>query len=285
MGLDRLMKIDAHQHFWRYEAQMNGWISNEMSVLKRDYLPDEFLRELDANQMDGSVAVQADQSERETLFLLELAQQHSVIAGVVGWVDLRSPNLPKRLEYFSQFAKLRGFRHIVQAEPDDRFMLREDFRRGIASLKQFGFTYDILIYPKQFPAAIALADQFPEQRFVIDHMAKPYIKMSGISPWAAHMKTIAANPNVFCKLSGVVTEADWQHWHANDFQPYFDVAFEAFGPDRLMFGSDWPVCLLAGTYRRVKQLIADYTRDFTVADKKKIFGSTASRFYGLTLGA
>jgi L-fuconolactonase len=275
------MRIDAHQHFWRYDAQRDGWITDQMSVLKRDYLPDEFVGELAANEMDGCIAVQADQSERETLFLLDLAAQHSAIAGVVGWAYLRSPDLPKRLEYFLQFEKLRGFRHIVQAEPDDGFLLRDDFRRGIASLQEFGFTYDILIYPKQLPAAIALVENFPKQRFVLDHMAKPNIKAGQSTAWAAQMKAIALNPNVFCKLSGLVTEADWQHWRPDDFRPYFDVVFEAFGPDRLMFGSDWPVCLLAGTYRKVKQLVADYTRHFTDVDQKKIFGSNAVQFYGL----
>jgi L-fucono-1,5-lactonase len=279
------MKIDAHQHFWRYDAQRDGWITDEMSVLRRDYLPNDFLEELAANGMDGCVAVQADQSDRETLFLLELAAQPSAIAGVVGWVDLRSPDVRARLEYFSQFEKLCGFRHIVQSEPDDRFLLREDFRRGIASLHEFGFTYDILIYPKQLPAAINLVEQFPEQRFVIDHMAKPRIKAGELSSWASQMRIIAANPNVFCKLSGLVTEADWQNWRADDFRPYLDVVFEAFGTDRLMFGSDWPVCLLAGSYRKVKQLIADYTRSFTDAENEKIFGANAIHFYDLKVTA
>jgi L-fuconolactonase len=279
------MKIDAHQHFWRYDAQRDDWITDEMSVLRRDYLPDELLGELATNGMDGCVAVQADQSERETIFLLELAAQRSAIAGVVGWVDLRSADVRARLKYFSQFEKLCGFRHIVQAEPDDQFLLRDDFQRGIASLQEFGFTYDILIYPKQLPAAIKLVEQFPEQRFVIDHMAKPLIKTGELWPWASRMKTIAANPNVFCKLSGLVTEADWHNWQADDFRPYLDVVFEAFGTDRLMFGSDWPVCLLAGSYRKVKQLVADYVTNFTDTDKAKIFGASAIRFYNLKVTA
>ena len=279
------MKIDAHQHFWRYDAQRDGWITDEMSVLRRDYLPDEFMEELATNGVDGCVAVQADQSERETLFLLELAAHHSAIAGVVGWVDLRSPDVRARLEYFSQFEKLCGFRHIVQSEPDDKFLLRDDFRRGIASLHEFGFTYDILIYPKQLPAAIALVEQFPEQRFVIDHMAKPLIKEDKLPSWASQMKIIAANPNVFCKLSGLVTEADWDNWAADDFRPYLDAVFEAFRPDRLMFGSDWPVCLVAGTYRQVKQLIADHMTNFTENDKEKVFGTNAIRFYDLKVTA
>ena len=255
-----------------------------MSVLKRDYLPEELLGELAANDMDGCIAVQADQSERETLFLLDLAAQHSAIVGVVGWVDLRSPDLLERLAYFSHFEKLRGLRHIAQAEPDDQFLLRGDFKRGIAALQRFGFTYDILIYPRQLPAAVELVKQFPEQRFVVDHMAKPDVKGRQVLPWATQMREIATSPNVYCKLSGLVTEADWQHWHADHFRPYFDVVFEAFGPDRLIFGSDWPVCLVAGTYRKVKQLVADYTRHFTDADQKKIFGSNAVRFYGLRAG-
>ena len=279
------MKIDAHQHFWRYDAQRDGWITDEMSVLRRDYLPDGLLGALAENDMDGCVAVQADQSERETFFLLDLAAQHSAIVGVVGWVDLRSHNLPERLEHFSHFEKLRGFRHIVQAEPDDQFLLREDFKRGIAALQKFGFTYDILIYPRQLPAAIALVKQFPEQRFVVDHLAKPDVKSRQVLPWAAQMREIAMSPNVYCKLSGLVTEADWQHWHADDFRPYFDVVFEAFGPDRLMFGSDWPVCLLAGTYKKVKQVLANYTLHFAEADREKIFGSNAVCFYGLRAGA
>ncbi len=256
-----------------------------MSVLKRDFLPSDPLPEMSANGMDACVAVQADQSETETLFLLDLAQRHKPIAGVVGWVDLCAGNLPKRLEYFSRFEKLRGFRHIVQAEPDDRYMLRSDFLRGIGCLAELRFTYDILIYPKQLPAAIELVSRFPGQRFVLDHMAKPAVK-AGERPvestdWARHIRAIAASPNVNCKLSGLIVEADWRHWRAEDFTPYLDVVFDAFGPDRLMFGSDWPVCLLAGTYRQVKQLVVDYLGDRPEAEKEGIFGANAARFYGL----
>jgi L-fuconolactonase len=277
------MRIDAHQHFWRYDAEAYAWITDEMSVLRRDFLPADLLPELSANGIDASIAVQADQSERDTLFLLDLAAKNHAVAGVVGWVDLRSPSLPQRLEYFSQFEKLCGFRHVVQAEPDDDFMVREDFQNGIALLAEFNFTYDILIYPKQLPAAIALAERFRDQRFVIDHIAKPEIKARKISPWADQMRAIAANPNVFCKVSGMITEADWRNWKADDLRPYLEVVFEVFGPDRVLFGSDWPVCLLAGTYGRVKQFIADYTRGFSEADQAKIFGGNAVEFYGLRI--
>jgi L-fuconolactonase len=275
------MHIDSHQHFWRYDKRRDTWITDEMLVLKRDFLPHDLIPEMRANRVDGSIAVQADQSEQETLFLLDLAGRFTEIKGVVGWVDLCSPLLPERLEYFSQFEKLCGFRHIVQAEPDDRYLLRQDFLAGIAGLQQFEFTYDILIYPQQLPAAIELSGKLPEQRFVIDHLAKPRIRSREISDWAGSIKTIATNPNVYCKLSGLVTEADWHNWREVDFKPYLDVVFEAFGPDRLMFGSDWPVCLLAGTYESVKELLAAFVRHLPITQQEKIFGANATRFYGL----
>jgi L-fucono-1,5-lactonase len=276
------MKIDAHQHFWKFDPIRDAWITDEMGILKRDFLPNELAVELRANEIDGSVAVQADQSEAETLFLLDLAGRHDFIMGVVGWVDFLSPQLPERLEYFSQFEKLCGFRHIAQAEPDDRFLARSDFVNGVAQVRGSRFTYDILIYPKQLPAALELVSRLPDQRFVLDHLAKPEIRSKRISPWAEQIRELAQNPNVYCKLSGLVTEADWHNRGRDDLKPYLDLACEAFGPDRLMFGSDWPVCLLAASYWLWKQNIADYCRErFSTADREKIFGETAAKFYGL----
>jgi L-fucono-1,5-lactonase len=275
------MKIDSHQHFWRYDAARDGWITDSMAILKRDFLPEHLAMELKANGIDASIAVQADQSENETTFLLGLAENDQRIAGVVGWVDFMSPRLAERLEYFSHFAKLRGFRHIAQSEPDDRFLARKQFVRGVAQLRTFGFTYDILVYPKQLPAAVELATQVPEQRFVLDHLSKPEIKSGKSLPWATQMKEIAQDKNVFCKISGMVTEADGKHWKADDFKPYLDVVFEAFGAERLMFGSDWPVCLLAATYGQVKQLVDNYVKGFSQSDKDKIFGGNAAQFYGV----
>jgi L-fuconolactonase len=275
------MKIDSHQHFWRYDAVRDAWIKDSMAVLKRDFLPKDLGPELLANEIDASIAVQADQSENETKFLLNLAEKSSRIAGVVGWVDLLSPRVGERLEYFSHFSKLRGFRHIAQTEPDDRFLLRKEFVNGVAQLSTFGFSYDILIYPRQLPAAIGLVARLPEQRFVIDHCAKPEIKLRKTAPWEAQIREIAQNKNVFCKVSGLITEADWKLWKADDFKPYLDVVFDAFGAERLMFGSDWPVCLQAGTYRQAKQLIEDYVKGFSPADNAKVFGGNAARFYGL----
>jgi L-fuconolactonase len=277
------MVIDAHQHFWRYDSRRDAWITDEMSALKRDFLPADLIPQLRSNGVSGSVAVQADQSEAETTFLLQLAEQWDEIMGVVGWVDLRSPNVAQRLEDFSQFDKLCGFRHVVQSEPDDHFLLREDFLAGIGQLQPFGFTYDILIYPHQLPAAIDLVSRFPEQPFVLDHLAKPLIRSGVLSPWSQRIRSLAANPNVYCKLSGLITEADWQTWRKTDFRPYLDVVFDAFGMDRLMFGSDWPVCLLAGSYREVKELIARYLEGVPVEQQDNIFGLNAAKFYGLKI--
>jgi L-fuconolactonase len=275
------MHIDSHQHFWRYNPRRDGWITDEMSALRRDFLPEDLITELQASQVHGCVAVQADQSEEETMFLLGLASRFPQIKGVVGWVDLLSPELPKRLQYFSQFEKLRGFRHVVQSEPDDRYMLREDFLAGISSLRRYNFTYDILIYPRQLPAAIELVRRNPEQSFVVDHMAKPLIRSGAISPWKEQIEELAKHPHVCCKVSGLVTEADWHNWSENDFRPYLDVVFNAFGPDRLLFGSDWPVCLSAGSYRAVKSLVENYIREMPLAQQDKILGLNAAAFYGL----
>jgi L-fuconolactonase len=252
-----------------------------MVILKRNFLPEDLNRECCANGIDGTVAVQADPSENETMFLLDLAERYPNIAGVVGWVDLTSSRVTERLQFFSRFEKLCGFRHIVQSEPDDRFLLRRDFMDGIAHLREFGFTYDILIYPKQLPAAIELVSKFPEQRFVIDHLAKPQIKTGNRAQWVANMMEIAKAPNVSCKLSGMVTEADWNHWKPQDFHPYLDIVFEAFGAERLMFGSDWPVCLLAASYQQVLKIVQGYVEEYQEDVKEKIFGGNAAQFYSL----
>jgi len=274
------MRIDAHQHFWRYNPERDRWITDEMAPLKRDQLPSHLIPELVSHDFEGSIAVQADQSETETLFLLDLADQYQIIQGVVGWVDLCASNVAERLDFFSRHPKLAGFRHIAQAEPDDRFLVGENFLRGIECLGDFGFTYDILVFERQLPAAIDLVSRFPDQPFVIDHIAKPSVRDKRYLPWAHYLRVIAENRNVCCKVSGMVTENDWQGWRATDFRPYLDLVFEAFGAERLMFGSDWPVCLLAASYSQVVELVADYARQLPISDREKIFGLTAARFYG-----
>ena len=274
------MTIDAHQHFWFYAPDRDTWISDEMAVLKRDFLPADLEPVLKANGIDGCVAVQASQSEEETLFLVKMAESYSIVKGVVGWVDLQSPTVYDRLENFSLFDEIKGFRHVAQAEPSD-FLTRPDVVRGVRQLAAFDFTYDILIYPQQLRAALHLVRAVPEVNFVIDHLAKPRIGEQRINTWSNFMTEIAKCPNVSCKLSGLVTEGDWQNLNKKDFFPYLDVVFGQFGPDRLLFGSDWPVCLLAADYTQVKTLIEEYVQPWGNDVRAKVFGTNATAFYRL----
>lgn len=275
------MVIDAHQHFWKFDPVRDSWIDDNMKILQRDFLPPELKTVFAENGVDGCIAVQADQSEAETQFLLERAALFDFIRGVVGWVDLRAENIADRLAYFRQFSKIKGFRHIVQGEADVNFMLRPAFKRGIAQLEKFGFTYDILIFPHQMGAALELVRAFPNQKFVIDHLAKPYIKDGFFDSWAVLLRELGRCDNVWCKVSGLVTEADWAHWQYEQFVPYLDRVFEAFGSDRLMYGSDWPVCLLGGSYGRVKGVLGQYLEPFSKQEKDKIWGENARVFYVL----
>ncbi len=275
------MIVDAHQHFWRYNAARHAWITDIMQPLKRDFLPADLEPELIRNHVDGCIAVQAEQSDYETEFLLGLAADSPRVVGVIGWTDLASATIEEQLRSYIRFRKLRGFRHIVQDEPDDRFLIRDDIARGIKVLSQFGYTYDILIRPRQLPAAIELVSRLPEQKFVLDHIAKPDIANGTLEVWASQIRHMADYPNVYCKLSGLVTEARWGSWKKEDFRPFLDTVWQAFGANRLMFGSDWPVCLLAGNYSRVKQLIEDYVQQFTKSEREQVFGKTAACFYGL----
>jgi L-fuconolactonase len=275
------MKIDAHQHFWKYTPQEFGWISEDMAVIRRDFMPPDLQPELKKAGFDGSVAVQAPQSEEETRFLLELADHYSFIKGVVGWVDLQAADTEERLAVFSRHPKLCGIRHIVQAEPDDQFLLKPAFKRGVSLLEKFKLTYDILIYPKQLPATIEFVGTFPNQKFVVDHLAKPFIKDQLTEPWDTNIRRLAAHENVYCKLSGMVTEANWQHWKQGDFTPYLETALEAFGIKRLMIGSDWPVCKVAGEYTRVMQIVEGFISSLSTDEQARIFGLNATEFYRL----
>ena len=275
------MIIDAHQHFWIYDPVRDSWIDESMQILKRNFLPEDLTSIIKENSIDGTIAVQADQSENETNFLLGLAEKNTWISGVVGWVGLMAQDIEEKLEHFSSYKKLKGFRHIVQAEPDENFMLNEKFRNGIGQLKNYNFTYDILIYPHQLPTAIMLTEKHPDQKFVLDHIAKPSIKKKEIEPWASGIKELAKNPNVFCKISGIITEADHRNWESKEIYPYLDIVFNAFGYDRLLFGSDWPVCLLAGLYNQVINLIDEYMKNASDENKEKIFGKNAVSFYNI----
>jgi L-fuconolactonase len=277
-----IITIDAHQHFWHFDPVRDSWITDDMRAIRADFTPYDIYRELRENDVAGCVAVQADQSEQETAFLVDIAERHEFVRGVVGWVDLTSPFLAQRLAFYHRTApKVKGFRHIVQAEPDDEFLLREEVSRGIGQLRSFGYSFDLLVYPRQLPAAIRLTEKFPDQRFVLDHLAKPDIAHQTLEPWATQIKILARHPNVYCKLSGMVTEADWKNWTPATMQPYLDVAFEAFGPGRLMFGSDWPVCLLAANYSQVKALVANYLKQCSADEQAAVMGGNAITFYQL----
>lgn len=277
-----MLKIDSHQHFWVFNPLRDNWITEDMSIIRRDFLPADLKPVLDANGISGTVAVQADQSLTETSFLLSLAEENDFIKAVVGWTDLCSPDAEESLGQYSRFDKLKGFRHILQAEKPD-FMLRPDFLRGISALKNFGFTYDILVFPQHLPDVIKLVEKNPYQAFVLDHLAKPFIKSGEIKVWLSHMKNLALHPNVYCKLSGMVTEADHDAWKKEDIFPFLDAVFEAFGSRRLMFGSDWPVCKLAAEYNTVCGLLSDYLSGFSISEQEMVWGKNAIEFYKLDL--
>lgn len=272
--------IDAHVHFWKYNPIKDAWITNEMQLLQRDFLAQDLQPVLQKNDVTGIVAVQADQSENETNFLLQLANKNPVIKAIVGWVDLQNENIENKLLYWSEYAVIKGFRHIVQAEADG-FLRKEKFLNGIRSLRKFGFTYDILIYQNQLKEAIQFVNKFPNQKFVIDHCAKPNIRDQKINEWKTGIKEIAHNENVHCKLSGLITEANWNQWKEKDFYPYLDVVFESFGTERILFGSDWPVMLLSGNYIKWKRLVENYMHRFSPEEKQKVFGKNAIKFYNL----
>lgn len=274
------MKIDAHQHFWIYDPVRDSWIDDRMKELRRDFLPNDLSPVLKKNDIDGCIVIQADQSEHETEFLLSLAENNYFIKGVVGWLDLRADNIEERLAHYSSNIFLRGVRHIVQAESDD-FMLGVKFQNGISLLKQYGLTYDILVFPSQLPAAIQLVNKFPNQKFVLDHMAKPFIKDGKIDAWKKDIELLARSQNVYCKISGMVTEADWKNWKKEDFTKYLDVIFNAFGLDRILYGSDWPLCLLATTYEGQKNIIEEYLDKRSKRDKDLVMGLNSLEFYDL----
>jgi L-fuconolactonase len=275
------MNIDAHQHFWIYNQKDFNWIDDSMAGIRRNFLPEDLQPELKANAFDGSVVVQTCQTLEETRWLLKLAEHNPSILGVVGWADLRSPDIQSQLTSLTRSPKLVGLRHIVQSEPDDRFLLQPDFLRGISALEEFRLAYDILIYPKHLPVALDFVQRFPRQRFVLDHLAKPPIKSGEIDSWAKGIRALAASPNVFCKLSGLVTEADWKHWTPEHITPYLDVAFESFGEERLMIGSDWPVCLVAASYSRAVRVVKDYVSRLSPNSRAAVLGGNAARFWRL----
>jgi len=276
------MYIDAHHHLWNYDPAEYDWIDDSMAVLKKDFLLRDLEKTLHHNGFSSSIAVQARQSMEETLWLLTLAEQTDLIKGVVGWIDLRSDTLAQQLDELVRHKKLVGFRHVIQGESDPAFMQNPDFIRGLQMLSDRGYRYDLLILSHQLPAAAQMLEQVPNLHVVIDHIAKPDIKSrSDFDRWQQGMTILAHNQNCYCKLSGMVTEADWLNWLSDDFQPYMKTVWDLFGQQRIMFGSDWPVCLVASEYQQVKQLVLDFVTTQNPDANKLIMGENAQQFYQL----
>jgi L-fuconolactonase len=274
--------IDAHQHFWNFDPVRDSWITEKMKDLQRDWVPSDIEPVLKENDVEGSVVVQADPSENENDYLLDLADQYAFIKGVVGWIDLTSERIEEKLKYYRQFSRMKGFRNLLQGEKQRDSMLDPSFQRGIGLLNKYGFTYDLLILPDQLVFAEKLVATFPDQRFIIDHMAKPQIKKGSITEWKSGIQKFAAHKNVYCKISGMVNEADWKYWEESDFRPYMDAVIESFGTKRLLFGSDWPVCLLAASYDEVKWIAVNYFESFSVSERTDFFALNAQEFYQLS---
>jgi L-fuconolactonase len=275
------MKIDAHHHFWKYNPVEFGWIDDSMKIIRRDFLPEHLRAEISAAKIDGVISVQARQTIDETQQLLDFATQNDFIKGVVGWVELISPNVRNDLARFAANKKLKAVRHVVQGEPDDNFILRADFNRGISALREFDLRYDILIFERHLPPAIKFVDRHPNQIFILDHIAKPKIKANELSPWRENLRELAKRENIFCKISGMATEADFKAWTGPQLRAYFEVALEAFGARRLMFGSDWPVCLVACGYARWHALVAEWISKLSPDEQARVFGGTAIEAYKL----
>jgi L-fuconolactonase len=274
-------RIDAHHHLWHYSTEEYGWIDDSMAALRRDFLTEDLTAEMRQARIDGAITVQARQTIEETHWLLELAASSHAIRGVVGWAPLVENSFPDVLDELMTDVKLKGLRHVVQAEPDDKFLLRNDFNKGIETLRPTGLIYEILIYERHLPYAIQFVDRHPDQAFVLDHIAKPRIRDGVLEPWAAEMRELGRRQNVSCKLSGMVTEADWTGWTLESLRPYLDVAVEAFGPKRLMAGSDWPVCLVACGYTQWFGVLETYFAGFSESERQAVFGGNAAKVYRL----
>jgi L-fuconolactonase len=274
-------QIDAHHHLWKYSTEEFGWIGPGMDAIKRDFLPGDLMKEMQGAGISDSIAVQARQTTKETEWLLNTAEQTDFIAGVVGWVPLSEDSGRAELERFADHPKLKGVRHVVQDEADDFYILREDFNAGIKRLRDFGLAYDILIFEKHLPQTIQFVDRHPNQVFVLDHIAKPRIREGRHQFWRENFRELSKRTNVYCKLSGVVTEATWDSWTLEQISPYMEMALEAFGPARLMFGSDWPVLLLASSYRRWVDVVQSFVAKLSPAEQSRIMGGTASEAYHL----
>jgi L-fuconolactonase len=275
------MRIDSHQHFWQYDPAAYGWIDESMAAIRRDFLPDDLKIELDRVGIDGAIAVQARQTIEETNWLLDLADEHDFLQGVVGWVPLADANVGTHLDRLASRRKLKGIRHVVQDEPNDGFILRDDFNAGIRALADYGLTYDILIYQRHLPQTIEFVDRHPNQVFILDHLAKPLVRDQILEPWRTNIRRLAERQNVFCKVSGLVTEADWKTCTESQLAVYLETVLNAFGPRRTMFGSDWPVCLVASGYEKWYQVVSRFCQTLSANERARVLGETAMEAYRL----
>jgi L-fuconolactonase len=275
------MRIDAHQHFWLYDPIKDDWITSDMEVIQRNFMPNDISQTLKDNNIDGIVAVQASQSLTETKFLVELSTVYKLIKGVVGWADLQSENIDEQLKHFSQYPIIKGFRHVVEAEAEGNFMLRDNFQKGLEFLEKYNYTYDLLIRPRHYASTLITVQNHPNLKFMLDHIAKPPIKSQEFDEWAYFIEQLAKHDNVFCKVSGLATEADWKHWKLDHFSQYIHHVIDCFGIDRVCFGSDWPVCLLAASYEESIQIVQDKLDKFNTEELAGFWGGNATRFYGL----
>ena len=277
------MIIDSHQHFWQVGRFDYPWMNSSLGVLYRDYLPDQFEPILAQNGVDKTVLVQASNSVEESRWLLNLADEHPFIAGVVGWVDLSSADVDRQLDEFVSHPKFKGVRHLVESEPADDWLVQPQVLRGLKRLSTYGVSYDLLVHTRHLKNIEKVVDACPDLKLVIDHMAKPPIASGEIETWREELRHVAANEQIHCKLSGLVTEASWTSWTTSDLRPYVDCALELFGSSRLLFGSDHPVCLLAASYELVLASFRELVNELSGDEQQKIFGSNAAEFYGLNV--
>lgn len=273
------MRIDAHQHFWEYNPIKHSWISDEMSSIRKDFSPADLSPILISQHLDGCIAVQADETDQETKYLLDLSDEYEFIKGVVGWSDLKKTSTLENLKSDQRHPKLVGFRCIMQGQPDEMYLKNKVFQENLAVLSTMDYTYDLLIYHYQLPSLIQFVDQLPDNRLILDHLGKPDIKGHEIKEWKENIRILAAHPKIYCKLSGMITEADYMRWTSDDIVPYLDVVGEYFGTDRLCFGSDWPVCLVAGSYEKMMHVVEKWSDQFSSEVKNNIFGNNTERFY------
>jgi L-fuconolactonase len=279
------MRIDAHQHFWQYDEQRHAWINDEMAVIRRDFLPGDLAIELKPSEIDGTIAVQADETELETNFLLDLAEKNDFIKGVVGWTNMHSPKLEMEIDKFKSDHKLKGFRCVMQGAPDEKYLINRLFTENLKKLADTRFTYDLLVYHSQLPALIKMTDKLPDNQMMLDHIGKPAIRNKDFRSWKENIKILSAHPGIYCKLSGMITEADYRTWDYEDIKPYMDLCAEYFGVDRLCFGSDWPVCLVAGNYKQVFEVVNKFVSQLSVDEQLKVIGKNATNFYKLSHGS